>query len=330
VFSLAALAAVILFFLIAEFVKEYRASGDTLLTFVQSNESGFASQANVRDTVAQGVIVAVAALGMTIVIISGGIDLSAGTALGLCAMVLAWCLERGWGTPLGVVACLAAGMLVGATNGALISGLKVAPFVVTLGTMTFCLGLTKWISAGTSISPPEASIAGWVPQLLSTRPQDSVWLLPLGAWLLFGLALLLALILERTVFSRHVFALGSSEATARLCGVNVPAVKIAVYALAGFFVGIAGLLQFSRLSQGSPNAGAGLELKIIAAVVIGGGSLSGGRGSVLGTLAGAAIISVLSSGSTFLEWSQPVHEMMIGAIIITAVTLDQFRQQRSG
>ena len=134
--------------------------------------------------------------------------------------------------------------------------------------------------------------------------------------------------LRYTVFGRHVFAIGSNESTARLCGINVPLVRIAVYTIAGFFVGMAGLFQFSRLTVGDPTSGTGKELPIIAAVVIGGGSLSGGRGSILGTLTGALIMQVISSGCTALRQPNPIQEIIIGCIIIAAVTVDQFRQRR--
>ena len=139
---------------------------------------------------------------------------------------------------------------------------------------------------------------------------------------------LLALVLRYTVFSRHVFAIGSNELTARLCGINVRFNKIAVYTLAGFFVGIAGLYQFSRLQAGNPTSGIGMELRIIAAVVIGGGSLSGGRGSVLGSLTGAMIIFVIGSGCTQLGLSNPIQDVILGVIVVTAVAIDQLRQRR--
>ncbi len=130
------------------------------------------------------------------------------------------------------------------------------------------------------------------------------------------------------MFGRHLFAVGSNEATARLCGINVPLTRIAVYTIAGFFVGMAGLYQFSRLTIGDPTSGTGKELPIIAAVVIGGGSLSGGRGSILGTLTGALIMQVISSGCTALRQPDPIQQIIVGAIIIAAVTVDQFRQRR--
>ena len=152
---------------------------------------------------------------------------------------------------------------------------------------------------------------------------------PSGIWLGLALALLVAGLLRYSVFARHVFALGSNEATARLCGIPVPAVRIAVYTLAGVFTGIAGIYQFSRLSSGNPTSGMGLELRVIAAVVIGGGSLNGGRGSVMGTLAGAALMSVINSGCTQLGIPNPLQDIILGVIIIAAVTIDQLRQRSS-
>jgi ribose/xylose/arabinose/galactoside ABC-type transport system permease subunit len=147
-------------------------------------------------------------------------------------------------------------------------------------------------------------------------------------WLLLALAVVVAAMLKYTVFGRHVFAIGSNEATARLCGINVPATRIAVYTLAGLFVGMAGLLQFSRLTVGDPTSGTGKELPVIAAVVIGGGSLSGGRGSILGTLTGALIMQVISSGCVAIRQPNHVQEIIIGVIIVAAVTIDQVRQRR--
>jgi ribose/xylose/arabinose/galactoside ABC-type transport system permease subunit len=150
--------------------------------------------------------------------------------------------------------------------------------------------------------------------------------LPVGVWVTLVLAIALAAVLHLTVFGRYVFAIGSNESTARLCGINVRGNKIAIYALGGLFVGIAGLYQFSRMTVGNPTSGTGLELRVIASVVIGGGSLNGGRASVLGTLTGALIMSVISSGCTQLEVTNPVQDMILGVVIIVAVAVDQLRQ----
>jgi ribose/xylose/arabinose/galactoside ABC-type transport system permease subunit len=276
-------------------------------------------------------VVAVASLGMTIIIIAGGIDLSAGTALTLCATVLAYCLKNDYGPGAAVACTLFTGCLCGAFNGTLISVLRVVPFIVTLGTMTIYLGIGKILCAESTIFPKREQIPGWLHSLCSTLAPDVVlgFVPKVSTGVLAALVLgaFVALILRYTVFGRHVFALGSNESTARLCGVNIPRTKIAVYALSGLFMAIAGIYHFATLKIGNPVEGVGIELQVIAAVVIGGGSLSGGRGSVLGSLTGAAIMSVIRSGCDQLSVPNPYQEILIGFIIVAAVAVDQLRQR---
>jgi ribose transport system permease protein len=151
---------------------------------------------------------------------------------------------------------------------------------------------------------------------------------PTGVWLALLLSAAVAALLRFSVFGRHLFAIGSNENAARLCGVRLGPMKLAIYSLAGSLFGIAGVYQFTRLSTGNPPSGLGLELEIIAAVVIGGGSLSGGRGAVLGTLAGAAMMAVIRSGCTQLGLIDQLQRIILGVIIVTAVTIDQIRQRR--
>jgi ribose transport system permease protein len=272
--------------------------------------------------------VAVAALGATVVIIAGGIDLSVGTALALCATVLAVGLRAGWCPWLAIAACIGTGCLAGCLNGILISVLDVGPFIVTLGTMSIYYGLSKLVADETTVRPLPAQVPQWLPDLLQIEPEPGWLLVSRGVWLAVLLAIALVCVLRYTVFGRHVFALGSNEATARLCGIRVSWTKIAVYTLAGFFAGIAGLYNFGRLTQGDPTSGRGVELIVIAAVVIGGASLNGGRGSVLGTLAGALIIRAITSGCTQLGLPNSYQDIVLGAIIIAAVVVDQLRQRR--
>jgi ribose/xylose/arabinose/galactoside ABC-type transport system permease subunit len=220
------------------------------------------------------------------------------------------------------------GMLCGLLNGLLIVVLRVVPFIATLGTMTIFLGLAKLVADETAIRPSiTTQIPAWLGELSAVRP-DPAWLvLSKGVWLALILATIMACILRYTVFGRHVFAVGSNEATARLCGINVPLVKIAVYTIAGLLVGIASVCFFVRLNSGDPTSGTGLELKFIAAVVIGGGSLSGGRGTVLGTLAGTVIMGVIASGCTHLDLRNPIQDIILGTIIVAAVTIDQLRHR---
>lgn len=308
----------------------------------------FLTADNVRAIVVNSGSVGICALGMTAIVVAGGIDLSVGTGLALCATVLAVCLRADWSPSMAVLFTLLIGALLGSINGGLISLLRVPAFIVTLGTMQIYLGVGKLVAesaGGAATVRPDINtqVPSWMQELLSTRSQalwpsyqtgtalDSVldWLrYPSGIWIGLVFAVLLAAVLRYTVFGRYVYALGSSEATARLCGINVPFNRIAIYTLGGLFVGLAGIYQFSRLSSGNPTSGLGLELKVIAAVVIGGGSLSGGRGSVLGTLAGAALMSVIASGCTQLGLRNPIQDVVLGIIIVAAVTLDQLRERK--
>ncbi len=295
-------------------------------------EPSFYRERNVRIIAKQAAVVGVAALGMTLVIISGGIDLSAGTAIALCSMVMAAGLLNNLNPALVVIMTILTGCLCGLLNGLLISILGVVPFIVTLGTMQLFLGLAKLVAnqvaASGTIHLAPRQIPQWVVYFNDTRSDALIAGFPLGFWVLLLLGVLTWILLRYTVFGRYVFALGSNESTARLCGINVWANKILVYTLSGFFVGVAGMYLFAQTTVGTSDAGLGKELYVIAAVVIGGGSLSGGRGSVVGTLTGAALIFVIHSGGTLLGIDNEYQNMMLGLIIISAVTVDQYRQRR--
>lgn len=321
---LLALVLVVVVFAIADY---FRPGNDTFLTLF-----------NARSLLVRTAMIAVPALGMTAVIIAGGVDLSAGTAMVLSGASIALTLrdfDSAWAPTVAVCLGLGVGLLAGLINGALVSALRVAPFIVTLGTMTIYLGVTKLLSSNTSVRPPRDLVPNWIPALMRPIPEHE-WVIrgvipnvAPGVWAALVLALVMAFILRRTVFGRYVFALGSNEATARLCGVNVPVVKTAVYALSGLFIGVGGLYYFARLVATAPADGVGRELEIIAAVVIGGGSLNGGRGSVLGTIGGAGVMVVLQNGCTMMGLADYYQDMLIGAIIIVAVALDQLRQRRA-
>src|SRR3954465_5956845 len=194
----------------------------------QQGGGQFLTLRNLQTMLAASAPVVVAGLGMTIIIIAGGIDLSAGTAISLCATVLAWALNSGWPIELALFCCVLTGCVVGIVNGSLISALKVAPFIVTLGTMTACLGIAKLIARETVVRPPLESIPNWMNGIAIPSP-DPAWLLVApGVWLMLVMAAFMSLVLRFTVFGRYVFAIGSNEQTARLCGLNVPAIKIAV------------------------------------------------------------------------------------------------------
>ena len=274
----------------------------------------------------QTAIVGMGAMGMTAVIAAGGIDLSVGSMLALTSVTFAQTLAAGWTPSAALCTTIAVGVAAGALNGALVTGLRLVPFIVTLGTMLAYRGVAETIADERKIP---ASAPDWLASLLDPPAQGSWQFVPSGVWIIVMLAILLSLVLRRSVFGRHVFAIGSSEPTARLCGVAVERRKIDVYALCGFFMALAGILEFDNLNgQGSPTSGNGAELNIIAAVVIGGGSLSGGRGSVLGSLVGALMMTTLGAGCAFAEISEPVQKIVTGTIIVAAVALDRTRQQR--
>ena len=286
----------------------------------------FLTGGNVKNILTQTVIVATGALGMTMIIVSGGIDLSVGSVVALTGVIAAKLLLAGFPPAVVFVLTLLAGSLVGLINGAIIAGFRMMPFIVTLGMMGMARGAAKWLSDKQIVAVPETPIS----QLMDTSaaPMD-LFPLPPGVWLTMALALVMAVVLRQTVFGRYVFAIGSNEATARLCGIRVQWQKLLIYSLAGLFVGLAGLLQFARLNVGDPTAAAGLELDIIAAVVIGGASLNGGAGSIAGSMIGALIMAVLKNGTQQMGWETYVQEIIIGIVIILAVGLDKLRQSRA-
>lgn len=294
---------------------------------LRPNGGRFSTVRNFQTVAVHATTVGVAALGMTVIIVGGGIDLSAGAAIALSATVMAYFFREGASTGVAILAAILTGVLAGAVNGALVSWLRVVPFIITLGTMTLYQGVARILAGDTPIRA-HGKVPEWMVLLQSPFPNPKWLLVAPGVWITLILALFTAVVLHRTVFGRHVFALGSNESTARLCGISVPFTRLWMYALAGVFVGVAGLFQFSVLEEGDPTAGVGKELRIIAAVVIGGGSLSGGRGSVLGTLCGAVLMAVIDNGCTMLRIADPVQDLIIGGIIISAVTLDQARQRR--
>ncbi len=296
----------------------------------ESGESARAtilSPGNLKTVLVQTVIVGIGALGMTLVIVAGGIDLSAGSVVACASVVGARLVVAGWPT-LGIaLVAIAAGGVVGLLNGALVAGFRLMPFIVTLGSMSIVRGIAKSLASNQAISIPRQSP---VVSLMAVEHPDTFFPLPPGVWIMLALGALTALVLRQSIFGRHVVAIGSNEATARLCGVRVRTTKIAVYALAGLCFGLAGLLQLSRLTQGAPTVAVGLELDIIAAVVIGGASLSGGTGSVMGALVGAFLMALLRSGSTQIGWDNEVQEIIIGLVIVLAVGLDKWRQGKRG
>lgn len=269
----------------------------------------------------QTAVIGTGAIGMTLIVISGGVDLSFGSIIALSAVVLALLLQAGAPPLVAAGGAIALGVATGAFSGLLVTRLRLMPFIVTLGMMGILRGAAKGLAGEQPIYPEPT----WLNELM----QLSARFLPGGVWIMVIMAIVVAGVLRYTRFGRHIFAIGSNESTARLCGVAVDRTKIAIYAVGAGFAGLAGVLQFSYLTGGDPTTAVGLELNIIAAVVIGGASLAGGRGTILGTMIGALIMTVVNNGCTKLEMSNWVQEIVTGGIIVAAVTLDQYRRGRS-
>ena len=284
----------------------------------------FFSVYNFKLILTQTVIVAIGALGMTMIIVSGGIDLSVGSVIALTSVLGAFLIQHHFPVPLVILDSILLGALIGAINGTIIAGFAMTPFIVTLGMLGIARGAAKWLADNQTVNFPESSIA-----LIMKDPNPfGGWNPAPGVWVALALALVMSFIMNKTVFGRHIFAIGSNEATARLCGVRTRAVKALIYAVSGILFGLAGVMQLSRLRQGDPGSAMGVELDIIAAVVIGGASLSGGTGSILGSMVGALTMAVLRSGSTQSDWPNYMQEIIIGIVIILAVGLDKWRQAR--
>lgn len=269
----------------------------------------------------QTVVVAVAAVGMTLVIVHGGIDLSVGSSVALTTVVVAALLKAGYGAGVAALGGVASAAAAGLVVGIFVTRLKVAPFIVTLGAMSILRGAAKGIAKE---------------QMINVEPKGLEVLLgpggfgrvPPGVWIALAIAAGAAAMLRYTRFGRHVFAVGSSEGTARLCGVDVGRVRVAVYALSGVLCGVAGVMDFSYLTVGDPTTAAGLELDVIAAVVIGGASLSGGEGSIAGSIVGALLMTVIRTGCSHMGLPNWVQEIVTGAIIVAAATIDRLRHAR--
>ena len=286
-----------------------------------------------------GILVATAvngllAIGVTFIIISGGIDLSVGTVMTLSSVMAAVVVNKlnlplpfYLLVPLGALAAILTGTLAGIVNGLMVSKMKLPPFIATLGMLNVARGLSLVI---TDLSPSYFPLeSGWNEIAMGSILGKIIpgFEIPNAVLIMFGAALLAGLILSKTILGRYTFAIGSNEEAARLSGLNVPLWKTLIYGTGGFFVGIAGVVIAARLNSAQPALGLGYELDAIAAAVIGGVSLSGGEGTMLGTIIGAFIISTLTNGLRILSVPQEWQIVVTGLIIILAVYLDIIRRQ---
>lgn len=302
----------------------------TLLIGSKGDLDKFWSLPNIQVLFHEITIPGVVALGALLVILSGGIDLSVGSIVALVTVVTMQVYrlvyERngpGVEASLAAVACgIAAGGVCGLTNGLVITRLRVPPFVATLGMLSIARGLAVWLSERRVIAFP-GSDPQWVKVLNQVDPGLLVF--NPGFWSLVLLAILTILFLRFTIWGRYIYAIGSNEATARLCGVPIAGTKVLVYTLAGLLTGWAGILHFAHGASGDPKAGEGLELAVIAAVVVGGARLQGGQGTVGRTLVGVLIIGVLGNGVNLYNVPVEVQYILIGLIIIANIALAQWR-----
>jgi ribose transport system permease protein len=265
--------------------------------------------------------VAIAGMGATLVMITSGIDLSVGSVMGLAGIVAAFLSARGMGAATAVLGALATGVVIGFFNGFLITKAKMAPFIVTLGTLGIGRGFVYVITGG------------WPLQGFSDAAlflgQGFVLGVPVPVWIMAVLLVLWDWVLRRTTFGWYIYSMGGNEEAARLSGVPVDRTKILVYVLSGMMGALGGFLLTARLGLGECSAGLGYELDVIAACVIGGVSLSGGEGNVLGVVVGAALMGLLRNGLALLGVSAFWQQIVIGSIIILAVLVDRIRVTRA-
>ena len=298
--------------------------GLVILLFSILEPDKFPTTFNFLTVANQTVIVALAAMGMTFIIISGGIDLSVGSIIALSTVVTALLVDHGVSPMVAAVGGVLSGTCCGALSGILIGWVGIIPFIATLGMMGIARGVAKWLAGQQKVDAPMT----WLWEIMARKPKIAWLFFSPGVWIMIISAVIIAIILRRSIFGRYTFAIGSNESTARLCGVRVERMKFYIYAFSGFMTGLAGIMQFSRLTVGDPTVAVGKELDVIAAVVIGGGSLSGGEGSILGTLIGAFIMAFLRNGCNMAGIPNYVQEIIIGVIIIGAVAIDKFRHKK--
>ncbi|GGM44715.1 ABC transporter permease [Dactylosporangium sucinum] len=297
-----------------------------ILVFFSFASPYFFTPSNLVGILMAATVTGILALGTTFVIVAGGIDLSIGTGMILCGVMTGVFLTY-WGWPVwaGVTGAILFGGLIGFVNGFNVSVLGLPPFIATLGMMLVASGLSLVISGTKPIYFKEHPDF----QLLMNFSVIPGARFPLGVLIFLTLTVVAGVVLGKTIVGRYAFSIGSNEAATALSGVNVVRWKLTIYTIAGLFVGIAGVLAASRLSSAQPVGGMGLELEAIAAVVIGGTSLQGGRGSIAGTVVGALIVAVLTNGLRVTAVPQEWQSVVVGCVILVAVYVDMLRRKRA-
>ena len=295
-----------------------------LVLFFTASSDVFLTSANLLNVLRQVSIIGICAVGMTFVLLTGGIDLSVGSVIGVSGMTCATLVAAGFPPPLAVAAALAFGLLAGLLTGFIINEAGIPPLITTLGLMTALRGVSYLIGGGLPVYG--------VPESLKALGQGYVLGIPVPVILMAVTLLLGHVVLTHTRFGREVYGVGGNEEAARLSGVNVKRLKYKVYALSGTLAAFAGIVLMARVNSGQPKGGEGYELDIITAVVLGGVSIFGGIGRLTGVLAGVLIMGVLANGMILLNIDEYVQWVVKGTVLLAAVALDQFiyRQGKSG
>jgi ribose transport system permease protein len=300
-----------------------------LLFFHSRRPEAFLTIINLKFVAAQTVILGICAVGMTFVMIGGGIDLSVGSVMALSSVATALVLQDGHSTLVAVLAALLVGAICGLLNALMITGLRIIPFVATLGMMSIARGSARALADNRIVRLEERpeTIAEFVRPIQSQAQAQAWWDYAPSVWIMLLVAFLAGVVLNFTAFGRRSYALGSNELASRFSGIAVNRQKIWIYTICSMLTGLAGVFLFANTTEGDPTAAVGMELQVIAAVVIGGGSLMGGEGSILGTLIGAFMLTFLVNGCTLAGYPNWVQEIVIGVIIVLAVSLDYFRRK---
>jgi ribose transport system permease protein len=281
----------------------------------------FLTADNMANLARQVAIFGIIAVGQLLVILTAGIDLSVGSVLGLTGCVTAELLVHGWPVPLAIVGGILIGVALGLFNGSLVAYAKLPPFIVTLGMLGIARGVVLVLTDASTVQP--------LPSSFANIANGDFLGLPNLLWMFLVVVVITAFVLRRTVFGRYVYAVGSNPESARLSGVPVTAVLVAVYAISGLLAAVGGVLFTSRLNAGIPTAGTGYELNAIAACVIGGASLFGAKGGAFGAAAGALIVATLNNGGNLLAINAFYLQIIIGALILAAVFFDQWQGRRA-
>jgi ribose transport system permease protein len=267
--------------------------------------------------------ICIAGFGEGLVLIGGGLDLSVGSTMGLSGTVTALALSSGYSLWVSLLAGLMLGVIVGITNGLVVTRVGLNPFIATLGSLSVVRGLTYGIADGTSIALPNTNAANE----FSYLGNGTIWSVPIPVIIMLVIGLVLLIVLNGTAFGRRIYAVGGNENAARLLGLNVKKIKVILYVLSGFFSAVGGLLLTARAGTALPDAATGYELEVIAAVVIGGTSLSGGSGTIPGILIGAALLGIIDNGIVLLGINGYWQQTITGLVIVLAATLDIVRRR---